>query len=205
MKTRAAHAAGIGASDLQEYRPLFPFVTVKCVGRPLFRSKEARDYACLLDVDGDVVSWHSMILPLPDIGHEDAPYYVDFEVRTLTEVLYVEVGRKPGSIPSWFPGALSALGYRYHFVSFSEFDPVRLANARDLARYAGYEPALGDRIRVLAALDEMGSLALTECMTAVREGRAMDTIASMILQRHLEVDLDECLLGPDTVVRRSSK
>lgn len=205
MKTGSAHAADDVVSDLQKYRPLFPFVTVKSVGRPLYRSKDARDYACLLDLDPAVVAWQSMIFPLPDIGEVAADYYVDFEVRTPTEVFYVEVGRRQDGVPPWFPRALTGLRYRYQFVNIQDLDPVRLANARDLVRYARYEAALGDRIRVLAALDEMGSLTLAECLSAVREGRPMDTIASMILQRHLEVDIDENLLGPGTVVRLGSK
>ncbi|ASY56600.1 hypothetical protein SS05631_c16670 [Sinorhizobium sp. CCBAU 05631] len=78
----------------------------------------------------------------------------------------------------------------------------RLQNARDLLRYAGWDTPLGDRIRILATLDEMGTLTLAECLSAVREGRPMQTVASMILSGVLEVDLDNALLGPDTVVRR---
>ncbi|MBP2533728.1 hypothetical protein J2764_001419 [Agrobacterium tumefaciens] len=33
----------------------------------------------------------------------------------------------------------------------------------------------------------------------------MPTIATMILRNILEVDLDEALLGPETVVRRAAK
>jgi len=90
-------------------------------------------------------------------------------------------------------------------VSAAELDPIRVSNARDLVRYARYEASLGDRVRLMAALDEMGSLTLAECMAVVREGRPMDAVACLILRGHLEVDIDESLLGPGTVVRLGSK
>ncbi|WP_246642254.1 hypothetical protein [Rhizobium laguerreae] len=31
--------------------------TIECSGSPIFRSQDARDFACLLDVDPDVLSW----------------------------------------------------------------------------------------------------------------------------------------------------
>lgn len=78
----------------------------------------------------------------------------------------------------------------------------RLRNSKDLLRYGFYRPPLGDRIRLLAALDDMGSLTVAECMSAVREGRPMPTVAALILQGFLAIDLDETLIGPETQVRR---
>jgi hypothetical protein len=34
----------------------YPLATIKCAGTPSFRSQDARDLACLLDVDPDVVA-----------------------------------------------------------------------------------------------------------------------------------------------------
>lgn len=86
-----------------------------------------------------------------------------------------------------------------------DLDPVRLQNAVDLMRYVGCEVPLGDRVRILAALDEAGTLTLAETLSVMRESRPMHSVASLILSGVLEVDLSEALLGPDSVVRRASK
>ena len=205
MMTESAHAAGSGSSVFSDYRPRFPVSNFKAVGRPVFRSQQARDYACLLDLEPDVLSWRSFARPLSDIGGCPEHYHVDLEVHTTTESLIVEVSQEGAAAPRWVHETIEACGYQYQFIRFSDLNPIRLANARDLSRYARYEAALGDRLRMLGALDEMGTLTLLECLTAVREGRAMETIASLILRGHIEVDLDESLLAPDTVVRRSAK
>lgn len=198
-------SACVEASHLPDYRPRLPVAALKSIGRPVFRSQEARDYACLLDLDPDVVSWQSVTYPLTDIGDCRDRHYVDLEVRTVTQCIMVEVCSGNADAPSWLHDTLDACGYRYQMVRTSELNSVRVANARDLIRYAKREAALGDRLRVLSALDEMGTLTLAECLTAVREGRAMETIASLILRGHIEVDLDDNLLAPDTVVRRCAK
>jgi hypothetical protein len=51
-------------------------------------------------------------------------------------------------------------------------------------------------------LEEMGSLTIAECLSAIREGRPMPTLASLILQGFLEIDLDDALISPETQVRR---
>jgi hypothetical protein len=45
-------------------------------------------------------------------------------------------------------------------------------------------------------------LTVTEALSAFREGRPMACLAALILQGFLEIELDEALIGPDTVVRR---
>lgn len=202
MTTGSAHTAFNEASHLPDYRPRLPAATLKAIGRPVFRSQEARDYACLLDLDPDVVSWQSFTHPLTDIGECQGHHYVDLEVRTVTQSVMVEVSTRDTEPPGWLRSTLAECGYQYQMVRFSELNPIRVSNSRDLIRYAKREATLGDRLRVLSALDEMGTLTLAECLTAVREGRAMETIASLILRGHVEVDLDEILLAPDTVVRR---
>ena len=198
-------SARVEASHLPDYRPRFPVATLKAIGRPVFRSQEARDYACLLDLDPDVVSWQSVTHPLTDVGDCRGHHHVDLEVHTATASLMVEVCTGNAAAPSWLRSTLEECGFHYQMVRFSDLNPVRVANARDLIGYAKREATLGDRLRVLAALDEMGTLTLAECLTAVREGRAMETIASLILRGHLDVDLDDDLLAPDSVVRRCAK
>lgn len=206
MTTFTAHAAGNEACDPpRPYRSSFPSVTTKCVGRTLYRSQEASDYACMLELDPEVLCWRCVTQPFTNASASRRPRqrYVDFAVQTADESLLVDVFRGvPKAIP-WLPGVAARLGYRYQAISISEVNPTRLQNARDLVRYAGKEAALGDRIRILAGLDEMGSMSLAECLAAVREGAPMRSIASLILRGQLEVDLDEQLLGPDTVVRRA--
>ena len=81
-------------------------------------------------------------------------------------------------------------------------DGFRLANARDLLRYARWLCPLGDRVRLLAALDEQGTIPLAECLSAFRETSAIAGLSSLILHRFVEVDLDEAPIGPETLVRR---
>ncbi len=204
MKTVSAHAASDEACDTQHYRPFFPFTTLKCFGRSLYRSQQARDYACLLDVDPAVLSWSSFTRPIIADGAEQEPckHYIDFIVETADEKLMVEVGHR-GSGVAWLPEVVERQGYRYKAVIMSEIERgPRLQNARDLLRYAGFHPRLGDRIRILGALAEYGTLTLAECLSLVREGRAMETVSALILTGIIFVDLDEALLGPDSVLRR---
>ncbi|CAN7388356.1 hypothetical protein LJR235_002300 [Pararhizobium sp. LjRoot235] len=206
MKTESARAASDDACDFNKvYKPRFPFITVKCVGRMLFRSQQASDYACLLEVDPEVVAWRCVTRPICNDSSARKPrhHFVDFTVKTATETLLVDVGKCDPHIVTWLPSAAARRGYRYQAVSICNLNQIRLANARDLIRYAAQHASLGDRIRILAGLDEMGSLTLVECLSAVREGGAMGSVASMILHGLIEVDLDEKLLGPDTIVRRA--
>lgn len=106
-------------------------------------------------------------------------------------------------IITWLPDVVSRLGYRYQAISICDLNPIRLQNAHDLIRYADREATLGDRIRILTGLDELGSLTLAECLSMVKEGGAMGSVANMLLRGLIEVDVDEKLLGPDTIVRRA--
>jgi hypothetical protein len=55
---------------------------------------------------------------------------------------------------------------------------------------------------MLAVLDEVGSMAIGDCMNLFREVQPMTGISWMILNRLISVDLDERMLGPETVLRR---
>jgi len=208
MKTTDARAARNEDCDHRKiYRPRPPFHTLKCLGPALFRDRYARDYACILDFDPDVISWKCVPEAIVnDSGAANARWWhVDFVVEATSERLLVEVWQTTTGGPSWLPKVAERMGCRHQPVSIQAVDQIRLQNAKDLLHYAGSEVPLGDRIRVLAALDEMGTLTLAECLSVVREGRAMHSIASLILSGILDVDLSEALLGPDTVVRRGSK
>lgn len=206
MTTLHAHSASRDACDLPIYQPCFPTHTLKCLGQPLFRSRAARDYACLLDLEADVVSWRCVIEPIiggvePEDSHQ---HNVDFEVCLDNGKVLVDVGAVRET-PAWIHDAARRLGCRYQFVATSDFASLpRLQNARDLLRYAGWEAALGDRIRIQMALEEYGSLTLAESLSAIRDGKPMQSIAAMILKGFIIVDLDEAPLGPDTIVRRAT-
>lgn len=177
-----------------------PMATIKCDGRAQFRSQQARDFACLLDLDPDVARW-STAPPL--LRNGDDEYQLDFVVLTENGSFLIDVGQEEPSPPIWLSGAVESMGHRYRSVAMIDFaDSFRLRNAKDLLRYGFYRPPLGDRIRLLAGLEEMGSLTITECLSAILEGRPMPTLASLIIQGFLEVDLDDALLSPETQVRR---
>ncbi len=177
-----------------------PMATIKCDGRAQFRSQQARDFACLLDLDPDVARW-STAPPL--LRNGDDEYQVDFVVLTEGGSFLIDVGQEEPMPPIWLSAEIESMGHRYRSVAMIDFaDSVRLRNAKDLLRYGFYRPPLGDRIRLLAGLDEMGSLTIAECLSAIQEGRPMPTLASLILQGFLEVDLDDDLLSPESQVRR---
>jgi hypothetical protein len=166
----------------------------------LFRSEHARDFACLLDLDPDVTQWSSAPPLLRDGAAE---YQLDFVVITENGSFLVDVGQDEPRPPPWVTSIVESMGHEYRPVAMVELaNGFRLRNAKDLVRYGFYRPPLGDRIRLLAALDEMGSLSVAECMSAVREGRPMPTVAALVLQGFLEMDLDDALIGPETPVRR---
>jgi hypothetical protein len=57
----------------------------------------------------------------------------------------------------------------------------------------------------LAALDEHGSLPLSECLNAFHETKPVAGVASLILRGFVDVNLDDGPLGPETSVRRISR
>lgn len=177
-----------------------PMATIKCDGRAQFRSQQARDFACLLDLDPEVARW-STAPPLLRNGDDECQ--LDFVVLTENGSFLIDVRQDEPSPPVWLSAAIESMGHRYRPVAMIDFaDSVRLRNAKDLLRYGFYRPPLGDRIRLLAGLEEMGSLTIAECLSAIQEGRPMPTLASLILQGFLEVDLDDALLSPESQVRR---
>lgn len=176
----------------------YPRNSVLCAGTPLFRNQLARDFGCLLDVDPDVNEWSCLPLALRNGAHFHVP---DFLVSAGRESLLVDVGEcapKP-----WIEDAASKTGHRYKWKAAQEIRAgVRLANARDLLRYARWQCPLGDRVRLLAALDEFGSMTVAESLPAFRETVPIAGLSSLILHRFVEIDLDEARIGPETVVRR---
>lgn len=174
-----------------------PRGTVRCRGPAMFRTQAARDVACLLDVDDEVDAWSCLPASL---GRGDKAYVPDFLVRRGDRHTLIDVGQGPER--PWLATEAEAHGCDYETWPIPRVqDGFRLANARDLLRYANWRCPLGDRIRLLAGLEEAGSLTVVECMAAFREATAIAGLASLVLNRFISVDLDAGLIGPGTTIR----
>lgn len=180
-----------------EAQVFYPLATIKSEGPLQFRSQFARDVACLFDIDDDVVSWSCQSVILTN-GNEH--FAADFHVvRHDGETLvFVNDGAHP---PDWTLEQACLRGVEFKLVDRNDLPNGRLRNAKDLLRYGGFDVALGDRIRLLAALDDLGSLSVAECMSAFQETRAIAGLAKLILEREVEIDLD-VVISPETQVRR---
>lgn len=178
-----------------------PRGTVRCVGVPLFRTPLARDCACLLDLDPDVLSWSCLPLELADTRSFHIP---DFKIERAAGPVLVDVFQSlDDAAVEWIKARALAAGFRHEVVLEQQIiSGFRLRNAQDLLRYARWRAPLGDRLRLLAALEEQGSMTVTECLTAFRETLPIAGLASLILHRFLEIELDDELINPDTTVRR---
>lgn len=175
---------------------------VRCRGDALFRTKAARDAACLFDLDASIVGWSC----LPDVIVRNRQHHVpDFAVERASGLAFVDVIPAVGPPPpKWTAMAAEAMGYRYETIAEASFnDDFRLRNARDLLRYAAYDVALGDRVKLLAFLDEHGPAPLATCMSVLQNLRdPVGSIAYLALRMFVEIELDHAPLGPDSIVSR---
>lgn len=190
----------LAVSETTSARLFYPLSTIKSVGPTIFRSQSARDAACLLDVDPEVSAWSCQAEYLT-IG--DRHHVFDLVVETRGGIVrHIDVDDRPDLSPEIVEAAgragldYSVVPIRDHALGF------RLPNAKDLLRYGNYRVSLGDRVMLLRALEENGSMSISECLGAFRETRPMAGLAVMILGGFVEVDLDEAPLGPETLVRR---
>lgn len=177
----------------------YPQHTVRCVGLASFRSQLARDAACLLDVDDCVISWTCFS---EIFHHGDESYRPDLVVERENGLTIVEVGERSERDRPWLAAAVRTAGFEYQVITRQDLPAIRLRNARDLLRYARYEVTLDDRIRLLAALDDQGTLTIGESMAAFRGTPPIPGLASLILGRIVAIDIDDALIGPETIVRR---
>lgn len=190
-----------GADTVRAMSPakssFYPLTTIKCDGPSVFRTQAARDVGCLLDVDRKVSSWLCQPLSLVGQAEQGTPdFLVSFADGSKR---YLDASDRRRSQMAF----LDCLHGEHIQLSHEEvYDGFRLQNARDLLRYGRWRTSLGDRVRVLAALDEHGSLTLAECLGAFQETSPVAGIASLILSGLIEADLDGALLGPETTVRR---
>ncbi|NTG20718.1 hypothetical protein G6L00_09775 [Agrobacterium rhizogenes] len=177
----------------------YPQQTVRCSCSPVFRSQLARDIACLLDVDDGVTSWSCLSTPL---RHDGETRFPDLVVEREDCRAIIQAYEQSETVPSWLASAAQSAGYGFQTLSRDDLPVLRLRNAKDLLRYARYEVALDDRIRLLAALDEHGNLTVAECLSAFRNVPSIPGLASLALARFVTMDLDDKLIGPETIVRR---
>jgi len=184
----------------------FPFETDVSAQQPkprsAFRSKAASDLRCILAVNPDISSCGKNDIALDG---EIPPHIPDFYMSDIegNSWLLDAPDRVLKTDLASLQSAAAKVGYRYRQVSSPEiYDGYLLQNARDLLRYQGHKVPLGDRVRLLACLDEHGSLTFSDCLQVVRETQAVPALASLILQGLLAVELDSELIGPETVVRR---
>ncbi len=177
-------------------------LTVKGPSRPVFRSRQAADLSCLLDLDPQVLSWSCITPPTTKCERDYIPDFLTEDVDRVRWIIDAPGKKLPSDIQTMSENAAKQ-GARYRLFDPSEiYDGFRLQNAKDLLRYVSHGVPLGDRMRVLAALDEQGPHSFSDCLRIIRETQPVAALASMILQGFIEVELDEALLGPETMVRR---
>lgn len=176
--------------------------TVKGPARPIFRSKTAADLSCLLDLDPQVLSWSSVTSSPAQRERDYIPDFMMDDIDGGRWILDAPGKKLPCDLPAMYENAAKQ-GAQYRLFETSEiYDGYRLQNAKDLLRYVSHSVPLGDRMRVLAILEEQGPLPFGDCLRIIRETQPVAALASMILHGFVEVELDEALLGPETMVRR---
>jgi hypothetical protein len=192
-------AALYAAYDEATNKNFYPRGTVRCSGEPMFRSQLARDLGCLLDIDRHVVAWLCLPIELKAAFGPHVPdFMVDYDNGTR---MFMDAVEDEGSPDITEAAAIAGILHRFEFRQNIEAG-CRLHNARDLLRYANYRTPLNDRVRLLASLDEVGSLCVGECLNIFRETQPMTGISWMILNRMVVLDLDEAMIGPESILRR---
>jgi len=167
-----------------------------------FRSTAASDLACILEFNPAVVSWSSTP---PALNMRAVQHIADFEMLddAGTKWMLDAPDRAPRISIERLSECARRQGYKYRLVHASEiYDGYRLQNILDLMRYRGHSVPLGDRMRILGALSENGPLTFADCLRVIRETQPVAAMASLILQGILNVEMDDALLGPETMVRR---
>lgn len=169
------------------YRPL------RCRGEVVLPSALALDVAQQLDVDPDVEHWRCRV-PFGDEGliADFATYGARGEELLILRSAVSDIDDR------------TSLPRCARFVSASDVDPVRGENARLILPYARWRVSLDDRIRLLAVLDEEGSVSLGECLAIFRNtARPIAAVASLALARVVDLELDTPLGSRTRVIRRA--
>jgi hypothetical protein len=139
------HLLSIRASASRSSR--YPSRTIHCLGAAMFRTPDAHAFGCLLDLETDVLSWSCLPFVVVNDGELHVP---DFVVQRVDGDFLVDVVVSENTqLPSWVAGAAARRGYSHFTVVKSDLiaKSVRIANAKDLLRYARWTTPLGDRLR----------------------------------------------------------
>lgn len=168
------------------YRPL------RCRGEVVLASAMAIDMARLLDIDATVDHWRC------NIPIEDGARHADF-------VTYGALGEQhlilqPDTTPD--PRRLATAS---RIVTQGDVDPVRLENAELILPFARWRVSLDDQVRLLAVLDEEGSVTLAECLGILRHtSRPVAAVAALALARVVDMDLEEPIDSRTRGIRREA-
>lgn len=174
------------------YRPL------RCVGEVALPTPLVTDVARLLDTEGDVDRWSCRSLQHPDGGSPESV----FEVERTTGLERIRVMENGPAEPQ-HAGHRDADGTPVRFMFRADVDAVRLENAQLILPHATWRVSLDDRIRLLAVLDEEGSVTLGECLAIFRNtSRPIAAVASLALAHVVDLDLDTPLGSRSRVIRR---
>ncbi|MBP0615754.1 hypothetical protein [Jiella mangrovi] len=170
---------------------------MRCVGIPIFRSALARDLGVLLDLDDQVEAWQCLPKALDFAGPDGVivQHIPDFLVRYACGC---EVFLDAGGIDAVPVDA----EFAYTAVCEAEIriEPA-LSNAREMLRYARRNVPLGDRIRLLAYLEDVGSATLVDAASGMQESREpVGAVIALALQRIVRIDWRERRLAPDSRV-----
>jgi hypothetical protein len=170
------------------YQPL------RCRGEAWLRYALSMDVARLLDIDPAVDHWQCQV---PLVGIEGVADFVT-DGPGGQEHLLLDSGDRVlpdrQSLPS---------GTR--IVAAGDVDPVRLENAKLILPFARWRVSLDDRVRLLALLDEEGTVTLADCLGIMRNtSRPVAAVASLALAHIIDMDLDEPIGARTRVIRREA-
>ncbi|WP_157944606.1 hypothetical protein [Mangrovicella endophytica] len=199
LSTSQHNSEGGAATPPSSRRRFQPIGTVRCEGRPVFRTQLARDLGVLLDLDDEVENWCCLPGSFEFLGSDGQVISrtPDFRVHHHDgSAILMDAGGPAGIRP--IDPALA-----YSSVSSDEVraEPA-LTNAREMLRYSRRVVSLADRVRLLAWLEEVGSVTLIEAASAMREStEPVGAVLALVLKRHVTLDWREMPVGPDTQIR----
>lgn len=169
-----------------------PNHTVKCHGKPLFRSQQARNLACAFDLDTNVLAWSC----LPVALHFDGNYHIPDFAITHEDGDYLIDAMPP---PDWVLHKTKDDRWLYNCNFYND---AFIANAVDLLPFANATITLNDRLRILTALEDHGTLALKYCCQIVRNSSdPVAALAALYFSHEIIFDLTE-RIDPETRVSR---
>jgi hypothetical protein len=181
-------------TSISPARGCIGYQTLRCRGEVQLPSAFSMDVARLLDIDPAVDHWQCQV-PLVGIevvadfvthGAGGQEYFVlDFGDRVLPERSHLPLGMR--------------------IVSAGDVDLVRLCNAKLILPFARWRVSLDDRVRLLAVLDEEGSVTLADCLGILRNtSRPVAAVASLALAHIVDMDLDEPIGSRTRAIRREA-